>query len=142
MAIRKRRCCGRAKSLRKLAARACSELGPSRSAARVVGGVAPHGLDYSLQANRKTFEGEELHPDRDAQFGYIDDHVTECQEAGQAGVSVDTKKKELVGNYKNAGQEWHPMGQPDKVKVHDFIDPNSARRSLTGCMTWTPMPPG
>jgi Rhodopirellula transposase DDE domain len=77
--------------------------------------------DYSLQANRKTREGKS-HPDRDAQFRYIHDQVLRLQRRGQPVVSVDTKKKELVGNYKNAGQEWHPQGEPEEVKVHDFPD--------------------
>jgi Rhodopirellula transposase DDE domain len=77
--------------------------------------------DYSLQANRKTREGKS-HPDRDAQFQHIHDQVLRLQRRGQPVVSVDTKKKELVGNYKNAGQEWQPQGEPEKVKVHDFPD--------------------
>jgi hypothetical protein len=79
--------------------------------------------DYSLQANRKTREGKS-HPDRDAQFQYIHDQVLRLQKRGQPVVSVDTKKKELVGNFKNAGQEWQPQGEPEKVKVHDFPDKN------------------
>jgi len=76
---------------------------------------------YSLQANRKTKEGSS-HPDRNAQFEYINRQVMACQRQGQPVVSVDTKKKELVGEFKNAGQEWQPQGQPEKVKVHDFPD--------------------
>ena len=76
---------------------------------------------YSLQANRKTNEGAS-HPDRDGQFQYISRQVTACQERRQPVVSVDTKKKELVGEFKNAGEEWQPRGQPQKVKVHDFPD--------------------
>ena len=81
-----------------------------------------HELGYSLQANRKTLEGAD-HPDRDAQFQHINQLVREHQEQGQPVVSVDTKKKELVGRYKNAGQEWQPEGQPEKVNGHDFADP-------------------
>jgi hypothetical protein len=77
--------------------------------------------DYSLQGNRKTQEGSS-HPDRNAQFEAIADLVTEFQEAGQPTVSVDAKKKELVGNYKNAGQEWHPLADAPQVKVYDFVD--------------------
>jgi hypothetical protein len=77
--------------------------------------------DYSLQVNRKTREGKS-HPDRDAQFQHIHDQVLRLQRRGQPVVSVDTKKKELVGNFKNAGQEWQPQGEPEKVKVHDFPD--------------------
>jgi hypothetical protein len=76
---------------------------------------------YSLQANRKTKEGTS-HPDRNAQFEYINQRVVACQKQRQPVVSVDTKKKELVGEFKNAGQEWRPRGQPEKVKVHDFPD--------------------
>ena len=76
---------------------------------------------YSLQANRKTREGT-VHPDRNAQFEYINQRVLGFQRQGQPVVSVDTKKKELVGEYKNPGQEWEPAGQPPPVKVHDFPD--------------------
>jgi hypothetical protein len=79
-------------------------------------------LGYSLQANAKTTEGGQ-HPDRDAQFGYLNDAVAEHLGAGDAVISVDTKKKELVGAYKNGGREWSPAGQPEPVKVHDFLDP-------------------
>jgi len=78
--------------------------------------------DFNLQANRKTREGAS-HPDRDAQFHYINEQVLRFQRRGQPVVSVDTKKKELVGQYKNAGQEWLPKGQPVEVLVHDFPDP-------------------
>lgn len=77
---------------------------------------------FSLQANRKTREGSS-HPDRDAQFGYINDQVLAFQRRGQPVISVDTKKKELVGNFKNAGQEWRRRGQPVEVQMHDFPDP-------------------
>ncbi len=76
---------------------------------------------YSLQANAKTSEGAQ-HPDRDAQFGYLNDQAQAHIAGGDAVVSVDTKKKELVGEFKNAGREWHPAGHPEHVKVHDFID--------------------
>ena len=74
---------------------------------------------YSLQSNRKTQEGAS-HPDRDEQFEYIGRQVLQFQRREQPAVSVDTKKKELVGNFKNAGREWRPQGEPVKVKVHDF----------------------
>jgi hypothetical protein len=77
---------------------------------------------YSLQANRKTREGTS-HPDRNAQFEYIHGRVLRYQRRGQPVVSVDTKKKELVGDFKNDGEEWQPAGQPDEVRVHDFADP-------------------
>jgi hypothetical protein len=76
---------------------------------------------YSLQANRKTKEGAS-HPDRDAQFRYINRRAIACQRRHQPVVSVDTKKKELVGEFKNAGEEWQPKGKPEEVKVHDFPD--------------------
>ena len=76
---------------------------------------------YSLQANSKTIEGDQ-HPDRDAQFGYLNTHVERFQADGDPVISVDTKKKELVGNYKAAGREWEPAGSPRKVQVHDFAD--------------------
>jgi len=78
-------------------------------------------LEYSLQAPRKTLEGGG-HPDRDAQFDYLNGQVTAALAAGQPVVSVDAKKKELVGAYKNGGQEWQPQGQPAAVNVYDFVD--------------------
>jgi hypothetical protein len=80
-----------------------------------------HDLGYSLQSNRKTLEGCH-HPDRDAQFQYINRRAKVFQKQGQPVVSVDTKKKELVGQYRNDGQEWHRQGQPEEVNVHDFPD--------------------
>jgi transposase len=77
---------------------------------------------YSLQANRKTREGPS-HPGRDAQFRYINQQVRRFQGARQPVISVDTKKKELVGDFKNAGRQWRPIGQPEPVRVHDFIIP-------------------
>jgi hypothetical protein len=77
---------------------------------------------YHLQANAKTAEGAQ-HPDRDAQFCYLNDQAQQHMGAGDPVISVDTKKKELVGAFKNGGREWHPAGQPEQVKVHDFIDP-------------------
>ena len=76
---------------------------------------------YSLQANSKTLEGAQ-HRDRDAQFGYLNTQVERFQADGDPVISVDTKKKELVGNYKAAGREWEPAGSPRPVKVHDFAD--------------------
>jgi hypothetical protein len=80
------------------------------------------GAGYSLQANRKTREGAS-HPDRDAQFRYLAGLITEGHQHGQPAISVDTKKKELVGDFKNGGREWRPHGQPIPVRVHDFLDP-------------------
>jgi len=77
---------------------------------------------YSLQGNRKTKEGTD-HPDRNSQFEYINQQVNAFQKRGQPVISVDTKKKELVGNFKNGGREWKPSGQPEEVCVHDFPDP-------------------
>jgi hypothetical protein len=78
-------------------------------------------LGYSLQGNAKTREGS-AHPDRDGQFEEIARQVSEFLAAGEPVISVDTKKKELVGNFKNAGREWRPQGEPEEVKVHDFAD--------------------
>ena len=75
---------------------------------------------FSLQANRKTREGGD-HPDRDAQFLHIDQNVADALAAKQPVISVDTKKKELVGDFKNAGREWRPKGRPEDVRVHDFL---------------------
>lgn len=76
---------------------------------------------YSLQSNRKTKEGGS-HPDRNAQFEYINATVRQFQRRGQPVISVDTKKKELVGPFKNGGREWQPKGEPEEVLVHDFVD--------------------
>lgn len=78
-------------------------------------------LGYSLQANAKVREGTS-HPDRNAQFEYINAQAEAFLAANEPVISVDTKKKELVGDYKNAGREWQPKGQPERVQVHDFID--------------------
>ena len=78
-------------------------------------------LDYSLQGNRKTREGNE-HPDRNAQFEHIAATMADFQSRGQPVISVDTKKKELIGPFKNGGREWCPAGQPEEVRVHDFLD--------------------
>lgn len=78
-------------------------------------------LGYSLQSTRKTKEGAS-HPDRDAQFHYIHEQVHAFQQKGQPVVSIDTKKKELIGDFHNAGREYHPKGYPEPVRVYDFID--------------------
>jgi hypothetical protein len=75
-----------------------------------------------MQRNVKMIEGKSQHPDRDGQFKHINKMVNEFQKNGQPVISVDTKKKELVGNYYNAGQEWRPKGEPTKVNAHDFED--------------------
>jgi hypothetical protein len=77
---------------------------------------------FSLQGNAKTLESKES-PDRDAQFRYLNEQVREHRDVGQPVISVDTKKKELVGEFKNSGREWAPTGEPVKVGVHDFADP-------------------
>jgi len=79
-----------------------------------------HELNYSLQSNRKTKEGES-HPDRNAQFEYIYQLTKDYQRRGQPVISVDTKKKELIGNFKNQGKEWRPQGEPHEVEVYDFL---------------------
>ena len=79
------------------------------------------GAGYSLQGNAKTIEGKQ-HPDRDAQFRYINEAVTAFQDDGSPVISVDAKKKENVGNFRNGGAEWAPAGQPERVSVHDFPD--------------------
>jgi Rhodopirellula transposase DDE domain len=85
-----------------------------------------HDLDYSLQSNRKTEEGKD-HPDRDAQFRYINAVVKQCLARNIPVISVDTKKKELVGNYENAGRQWLPAKTPIKVQGHDFPSPDVPR---------------
>ena len=80
-----------------------------------------HQLNYSLQANAKTLEGRQ-HPDRNAQFEYINTLSKRFYRRCQPVISVDTKKKELVGDFKNAGREWQPQGQPEETRVHDFLD--------------------
>jgi transposase len=80
-----------------------------------------HAAEYSLQSNRKTREGSR-HPDRNAQFEHINALVRDFQDRSQPVISVDTKKKELVGDFKNGGREWRPQGEPEQVRVHDFMD--------------------
>ena len=111
------------KSLRRLA-QGLQDMG--HAVGRTLVGQLLHKLDYSLQANRKTREGSN-HPDRDAQFHYINDCVKQALAAGEPAISIDTKKKELVGDFKNAGREWRPQGAPEEVRVHDFIIPELGR---------------
>jgi hypothetical protein len=80
-----------------------------------------HSEGFSLQGNAKTIEGNQV-PDRDAQFRYLNEQVREHLDAGEPVISVDTKKKELVGNYRNGGREWRPAGEPAHVRDHDFPD--------------------
>jgi transposase len=90
-----------------------------------------HEMGYSLQANRKTKEGSR-HPDRNEQFQHIHARVTEMMNEKQPVISVDTKKKELVGNFKNGGKDLRPQGDPEPVKAHDFVDPKLGRASPYG----------
>ncbi len=116
------------KSVRQLAA----ELGRMghRTSHRMVAQLL-HEMDYSLQANRKTLEGSS-HPDRDAQFHQISDRSREFQAERQPVISVDTKKKELVGDFKNNGKELRPKGDPERVRVHDFVIPELGRAAPYG----------
>ncbi|MDR7926112.1 ISAzo13 family transposase [Acidithiobacillus thiooxidans] len=116
------------KSLKQLA-RELGEQGHRISHVSV--GILLKELGYSLQGNRKTLEGTD-HPDRDAQFRYIQEKTQQALDAVQPVISVDTKKKELVGNYKNAGQEWRPQGEPEVVQVHDFVDKELGRANPYG----------
>lgn len=111
------------KSLRRLAAELTERGHP---VSRTVVGELLAREKFSLQANRKTREGSE-HPDRDAQFAHINASVTAALAEGQPVISVDTKKKELVGDFKNAGREWRPQGDPEEVRVHDFLLPELGR---------------
>ncbi len=90
-----------------------------------------HAARYSLQGTRKTREGES-HPDRDAQFAHINQAAEEYLAAGDPVVSVDAKKKELVGDFKNGGREWPPTGQPEEVRVYDFPIPELGRATPYG----------
>lgn len=87
-----------------------------------------HRLGYSLQANAKVTEGRQ-HPDRDAQFHYLNDMAETFIDDDQPVISVDTKKKELIGNYANGGAEWSPTGEPERVNVHDFADRSLGERA-------------
>ena len=105
------------KGLRRLAA----ELGArGHKISHTVVGELLKQQNFSLQANRKTREGDS-HPDRDAQFAHISANVAHALAERQPVISVDTKKKELVGDFKNAGREWRPQGEPEEVRVHDFL---------------------
>ncbi|MGW3974936.1 ISAzo13 family transposase [Streptomyces ardesiacus] len=112
------------KSTRKLAAELTRQ-GHRVSADTVAGLLREEG--FSLQANTKTLEGAQ-HPDRDAQFRYLNEQARGHRDAGDPVISVDSKKKELIGDYKNAGHEWRPAGLPVKVKTHDF--PGQAEKAI------------
>jgi len=116
------------KSVRKLATELRAQ-GHAVSHAWVAGVL--HAWGYSLQGNRKTREGDD-HPDRDAQFAYINAAAERYLAAGAPVLSVDTKKKELVGDFKNGGRAWRPKGQPEEVRMHDFPIPGLGRVSPYG----------
>ena len=84
-------------------------------------------MDYSLQANLKNLEDGGDHPDRDDQFRYLNRLVRRFQTRREPVISVDTKKKELIGQYYNKGRKWRPRGDPEQVKIHDFIDPDEPK---------------
>jgi hypothetical protein len=111
------------KSLRRLSAELKAQ---GYQASRTLVGQLLHEAGYSLQGNHKTREGAN-HPDRDAQFEHINERVKRQRRRGEPAVSVDTKKKELVGDFKNGGREWRPKGRPEEVRVHDFIDPQRGK---------------
>ena len=111
------------KSTRKLAAE-LQAMG-HRASHSLVGDLL-HELGYALQAHRKSREGTQ-HPDRDAQFHYLSEQVQQARQRGEPAISVDTKKKELVGDFKNPGREWRPKGTPERVRVHDFIIPEQGK---------------
>jgi len=111
------------KSVRQLAAQ-LKRMG-HKTSHRMVAEIL-HSMDYSLQANRKTLEGAS-HPDREAQFHHLSDRIQAFQAERQPVISVDTKKKELVGDFQNNGRERRPKGDPEKVRVHDFVIPQLGR---------------
>ena len=116
------------KSLRVLAEELNAQ---GHTVSHVVVGELLKAQGFSLQGNAKVIEGNQS-PDRDAQFRYINATVSLALAQGQPVISVDTKKKELVGAFKNAGQEWRPAGEPEQVKVHDFVDAELGRASPYG----------
>lgn len=116
------------KSLRRLAEELRAQ---GHLISHVVVGQLLKSQGYSLQANAKVIEGSQS-PDRNAQFEHINTTVAAALALGQPVISVDTKKKELVGPFKNGGKEWHPKGEPEEVKVHDFVDAELGRASPYG----------
>ena len=92
-------------------------------------------MDYSLQATAKQVKGVQ-HPDRDGQFRYLNEQARAHLADSQPVISVDTKKKEVVGNLGNKGREWQPKGSPVRVDVHDFPDPNIGKAIPYGGTTW------
>jgi hypothetical protein len=122
------------KSLRKLATE-LQAMGHETSHRMV--GVLLSEAQYSLQANRKSVEEGKRHPDRDGQFRYINEQVERFQRDQQPVISVDTKKKELVGDFKNGGKEWRPKGQPEQVRVHDFLIEENGKAAPYGVYDMT-----
>jgi len=116
------------KSVRKLAAELKAQ--GHQTSHRVVAELL-HAMGYSLQANQKTQEGID-HPDRNAQFEYLNEAIQQQLWAGEPSISVDTKKKELIGPFKNGGRELRPKGDPEQVLVHDFLIPELGRVSPYG----------
>ena len=116
------------KSLRVLAEELNAQ---GHTVSHVVVGELLKAQGFSLQCNDKVIEGNQS-PDRDAQFQHINATVAQALSEGRPVISVDTKKKERVGAFKNAGQEWRPAGEPEQVKVHDFVDPELGRASPYG----------
>lgn len=88
-----------------------------------------HQLGFSLQSNRKAIEGEHSE-ERDLQFIHINETVKDFQNKGEPVISIDAKKKELIGNFKNCGQEWHPIGRPTKVSAHDFMSGHAQKKTI------------
>ncbi|PJB31409.1 MAG: ISAzo13 family transposase, partial [Deltaproteobacteria bacterium CG_4_9_14_3_um_filter_65_9] len=116
------------KSIRKLAEELTRQ--GHKTSHRMVAALL-HQLGYSLQGNQKTLEGSR-HPDRNAQFEHLNEAVQLQLSLGEPVISVDTKKKELVGPFKNGGKELRPKGEPEEVRVHDFIDRELGRVSPYG----------
>ncbi len=116
------------KSLRVLAEELNAQ---GHTVSHVVVGELLKAQGFSLQGNAKVIEGNQS-PDRDAQFQHINATVAQALSEGRPVISVDTKKKERVGAFKNAGQEWCPVGEPEQVKVHDFVDAELGRASPYG----------
>ncbi len=116
------------KSLRVLAEELNAQ---GHTVSHVVVGELLKAQGFSLQGNAKVIEGNQS-PDRDAQFQHINATVAQALSEGRPVISVDTKKKERVGAFKNAGQEWRPVGEPEQVKVHDFVDAELGRASPYG----------
>ena len=117
------------KSTRRLAEELASQ---GHKTSRTMVGNLLKQMDYSLQANKKTKEGSSQHPDRNAQFEHINQRVEAEIAAKNPVISVDTKKKELVGDFKNGGRELRPKGDPEKVRMHDFVDPKLGRANPYG----------